>query len=64
MPSVWAPVYAASKAGLHAFTFCLRAQLSESGIGVIEIIPPAVDTNLGGPGKHTFGVNVNAAWCG
>ena len=25
---------------------------------VIEIIPPAVDTDLGGPGLHTFGVPV------
>jgi uncharacterized oxidoreductase len=24
-----------------------------------RIIPPAVDTDLGGPGLHTFGVNVN-----
>jgi len=26
---------------------------------VIEILPPAVDTDLGGPGLHTFGVPVN-----
>jgi uncharacterized oxidoreductase len=26
---------------------------------VIEVIPPAVDTDLGGPGLHTFGVPVD-----
>jgi len=28
-------------------------------VKVIEIAPPAVDTDLGGPGLHTFGVNVD-----
>jgi uncharacterized oxidoreductase len=27
-------------------------------VQVIEIIPPAVDTDLGGPGLHTFGAPV------
>lgn len=26
---------------------------------MLEIIPPAVDTDLGGAGLHTYGVNVN-----
>ena len=55
MPPVWVPVYGATKAGLHSFTFSLREQLSETNIKVIEIIPPAVNTDLGGPGIHTFG---------
>ena len=59
MPPVWAPVYGATKAGLHSFTFGLRRQLAEAGLEVIEIIPPAVDTDLGGPGRHTFGVPVD-----
>lgn len=55
MPPVWVPVYGATKAGMHSFTFSLREQLSETNIRVIEIIPPAVNTDLGGPGMHTFG---------
>jgi len=48
-------VYSATKAGLHSFTMSLRAQVSESGIEVVEIVPPAVQTDLGGPGLQTFG---------
>jgi uncharacterized oxidoreductase len=49
------PIYCASKAALHSFTLSLRQQLSSSSVEVIEIIPPAVNTDLGGPGLHTFG---------
>lgn len=58
-PPVWAPVYGATKAGLHSFTFSLRAQIADTGIKVMEVIPPAVNTNLGGPGMHTFGADVD-----
>ena len=34
----------------------LREQLSGTSIRVVEIIPPAVNTDLGGAGLHTFGV--------
>ena len=59
MPPAWVPVYGATKAGLHSFTFGMRVQLQDVGIEVIEIIPPAVDTDLGGVGLHTFGVPVD-----
>jgi uncharacterized oxidoreductase len=41
-----APVYSASKAGVHAYTMALRLQLSKTNIKVVELIPPGVNTNL------------------
>ena len=57
-PPTGVPVYGATKAGLHSFTYTLREQLKDHGITVIEIIPPAVNTNLGGPGVHAHAVSV------
>ena len=56
VPKANVPVYCATKAALHSFTLSLRYQLSKTSVKVIEVIPPAVQTDLGGPGKHTFGV--------
>jgi uncharacterized oxidoreductase len=58
-PMARVPIYCATKAALHSFTLSLRHQLANTPIEVIEIIPPAVDTDLGGPGLHTFGVKVD-----
>jgi uncharacterized oxidoreductase len=55
VPKANVPVYCATKAALNSFTLSLRHQLSGTPIDVIEIIPPAVDTDLGGKGLHTFG---------
>ncbi|CAF4033710.1 unnamed protein product [Adineta steineri] len=49
------PIYSATKAAIHSFTMSLRYQLSKEikNIQVYEIVPPAVQTNLGG--NHAFG---------
>lgn len=59
VPALFAPVYAATKAAIHSFTVSLRAELDTTSIQVIEIAPPAVNTDLGGVGIHTDGVPVD-----
>lgn len=36
--------YAASKAGVHAYSEALRVQLAPTGVEVVELVPPAVAT--------------------
>ena len=47
VPIAFMPVYCASKAALHSITISLRHQLKDTSVKVFEIIPPAVDTELG-----------------
>jgi uncharacterized oxidoreductase len=49
------PVYCATKAAVHSFSVSLRQQLRNSGVKVIELIPPYVATELGGPSKAPTG---------
>jgi uncharacterized oxidoreductase len=46
IPFVIAPVYSAAKAGVHAYTRCLRAQLKNTSIRVVELLPPGTETAL------------------
>ncbi len=46
------PVYCATKAFLRSFTLSLRHNLKSTKIEVIEMIPPALNTDLGGKGIH------------
>lgn len=41
-----APIYGATKAGLHSFTQSLRVQLRNTHIKVFELAPPSTDTAL------------------
>jgi uncharacterized oxidoreductase len=53
-PMAKTPVYCGTKAFLRSFTQSLRYLLKERNIEVIELIPPALNTDLGGKGLHDF----------
>ncbi len=40
------PIYCATKAAIHSYTQSLRFQLEDSGVEVIELMPPAVKTDM------------------
>jgi uncharacterized oxidoreductase len=52
VPIAVMPVYCATKAGIHMFSVSLRYQLKDTSVRVFEVVPPAVDTELG---KSTTG---------
>ena len=54
VPIIKMPVYCASKAFFHSFTLSLRQMLAPRNIEVIELIPPALNTDLGGKGLHNY----------
>jgi uncharacterized oxidoreductase len=59
VPLAFAPTYSATKAALHAYTESMRFQLQDSGIQVIEIAPPRVETEMQGPADddHTMSLD-------
>lgn len=54
VPLTKTPIYSGTKAFFHSFTLSLRHLLKAKNIEVIEIIPPALNTDLGGKGIHDF----------
>ncbi len=51
-PYAKVPVYSATKAFFHSFTLSLQVLLQSKNIEVIEVVPPALNTDLGGKGLH------------
>ncbi len=51
-PLAKVPVYCATKAFFHSYTESLRYLLKPKNIEVIEVVPPALNTDLGGKGIH------------
>ncbi|MEE3852917.1 SDR family NAD(P)-dependent oxidoreductase [Gordonia sp. LSe1-13] len=45
-PMAGTPTYSATKSAIHSFTDSLRIQLADTSVGVLELVPPAVQTDL------------------
>src|ERR1700761_544702 len=46
VPLAVKPIYCATKSAMHSYTQSLRAQLRRSSVTVVELVPPAIDTDF------------------
>lgn len=53
VPMVATPTYSATKSAIHAYSMAIREQLKDTGVEVIEIVPPYVQTTLQGEQQAT-----------
>lgn len=56
VPGPPVPNYSATKAAMHSFILTLREQVKGSGVEVLELLPPAVQTELHGEGGKAIGM--------
>ena len=60
VPLAKVAVYSATKAFMRSFTLSQRHLMKEKNIEIIEMIPPALNTDLGGIGLHDYAPPVSA----
>lgn len=60
VPWPFTPTYCATKAAIHSFTQSLRVQLADSGVAVLELVPPGVQTDLMGSAASGRGMPLEA----
>lgn len=60
-PFPGATVYAAAKAGMHAFSESLRQELQETELGVLELITPGIDTDMMQQVQEQLGEHVDTS---
>ena len=46
VPMPLKPIYCATKAAMHSYTLSLRVQLTNTSVKVVELVPPAIDTDF------------------